>query len=349
MSGSSSVSLAYALRAVVAAAAVGWITTASWADQVQLSAAKDNTLYQDNTGGLSNGVGENIFAGRTFSGSLRRAVIAFDLSSIPAGSTINSVELRLFMNKTRVAGAAVRVHRLLGDWGEGASDADGEEGAGGPAAPGDATWIHRFYDTQFWSGPGGDFAASPSATTTVTFLGSYNWSGPGMVADVQGWLDNPGSNFGWILIGPENVQSAKRFSSRESLVASDRPRLTVNFTPPPVGACCLAGGSCLALTQSACINQGGEFVGIGSQCDPNPCQPAACPGDLDCDGDVDFDDIDLFVAALGGQQVWADLYQQLFGAQPPCDYLGVADVDGSGGVNFDDIDPFVARIGSPCP
>jgi len=27
--------------------------------------------------------------------------------------------------------------------------------------------------------------------------------------------------------------------------------------------------------------------------------PATCPGDLECDGDVDFDDIEPFVARIG--------------------------------------------------
>jgi len=39
-----------------------------------------------------------------------------------------------------------------------------EENAGDDAAPGDATWIHTFYDTEDWDSPGGDFVASPSAS-----------------------------------------------------------------------------------------------------------------------------------------------------------------------------------------
>ncbi|MBK9127577.1 MAG: hypothetical protein IPM13_07220 [Phycisphaerales bacterium] len=79
-----------------------------------------------------------------------------------------------------------------------------------------------------------------------------------------------------------------------------------------------------------------------------PSAPAVCPGDCDCDGDVDFDDIDFFVAALGGEQAWADFYASVYGGQPPCSYEN-CDVDGVGGVTFDDIDPFVARIGLGCP
>jgi hypothetical protein len=38
-----------------------------------------------------------------------------------------------------------------------------------------------------------------------------------MVADVQSWLNSPGSNFGWLVLGDESVAgSAKRFDTRES-------------------------------------------------------------------------------------------------------------------------------------
>ncbi len=61
------------------------------------------------------------------------------------------------------------------------------------------------------------------------------------------------------------------------------------------------------------------------------------PGDMDCDGDVDFDDIDPFVLALGGQAVYEDAY-------PDCIWLN-ADANGDDSVDFDDIDAFVALIG----
>lgn len=66
-------------------------------------------------------------------------------------------------------------------------------------------------------------------------------------------------------------------------------------------------------------------------------QPAAHPGDLDCDGDVDFFDIDSFVLALQGETAYAAVY-------PNCNWLN-GDCDLDGDVDFFDIDPFVALIG----
>ncbi len=54
------------------------------------------------------------------------------------------------------------------------------------------------------------------------------------MADVQGWLGQPASNFGWILIGDESgSQSAKRFDSLQSGVLSQRPLLLVQTAPVP--------------------------------------------------------------------------------------------------------------------
>jgi len=56
-----------------------------------------------------------------------------------------------------------------------------------------------------------------------------------MVDDVQGWLDNPGSNYGWIILGNETqISSAKRFNTHEYATASERPTLTIeHYTPIP--------------------------------------------------------------------------------------------------------------------
>jgi hypothetical protein len=129
----------------------------------------------------------------------------------------------------------VTLHRTLADWGEGGSVAPGQQGAGGPAAPGDATWLHTFHDTQFWANPGGDFAAMVSSAQTVADDGFYTWpSTPELVADVQSWVDGPAGNFGWTLVGDESSGgTAKRFDTRDHVNPALRPSLRVQFTPVP--------------------------------------------------------------------------------------------------------------------
>ena len=60
------------------------------------------------------------------------------------------------------------------------------------------------------------------------------------------------------------------------------------------------------------------------------------PGDLNCDGQVDFSDINPFVLALADPAGYAQQY-------PDCN-IGTGDCNGDGEVNFSDINPFVALL-----
>ncbi len=207
--------------------------TASAQTQVNIAAGKDNTLYESNTGAFSNGAGEYFFVGRTVNGERRRGLLFFDIASnIPAGATINSVTLRLNMSRTISGSLLVGLHRVSADWGEGTSNAVGEEGSGATATTSDATWRHRFFNTSFWTNPGGDFVGTASDEKSISATGFYTWgSTPEMVNDVQSWLNTPSSNFGWLLLGIEaQTNTAKRFDSRQNPNAASRPLLTVNYT-----------------------------------------------------------------------------------------------------------------------
>ena len=204
--------------------------------QVVLQSDRDNTLYEDSAGALSNGTGQFIFAGVTNQPRIRRATLRFDVSgsAIPAGATVDSAKLTLHMSRTVAGPATVTLHRLTGDWGEGGSDAPGAEGDGAPSEAGDATWIHNSFDTRPWSTNGGDFVSTASASTVVQSTGFYRWeSNAVMVSDIRDWLDDPANNFGWIVIGDESMPlTTKRFDSREHVVIEQRPSLTVFFTRP---------------------------------------------------------------------------------------------------------------------
>lgn len=199
---------------------------------VVLTPTKDNTLYESATGNLSNGAGAYFFAGKTAGGNIRRGLVAFAVADqVPTGATIVSATLQLRMSKTAGGAAAITLHRALGDWGEGASNADLNEGSGVTATAGDATWLHTFYDTATWQTPGGDFVPTATATVAVSSITSYQWTSPALVADVQQWLDNPNSNFGWLILGDESAaRTAKRFDASENPTPASRPQLTIIYT-----------------------------------------------------------------------------------------------------------------------
>ncbi|MDR3619165.1 MAG: DNRLRE domain-containing protein [Paludisphaera borealis] len=234
----------------VASALFLGIAGAASAGSVTLYSSLDNTLVQVQPGStqLSNGQGD-IFVGRTNQDgqgpatiSTRRGVIAFDVAgAIAAGSIITDVTLTMWDVRGLNGSVQIDLHRVLASWGEGSSFFNG--GVGGPAADGDATWLSRFYNaadpasSPAWSTPGGDFDSTVSGSAIVTEHASdvekaFSWLGSSnsqMIADVQKWLDDPTSNFGWLLQGDESKgQTAKRFRSGEADLAF-RPTLTITY------------------------------------------------------------------------------------------------------------------------
>jgi hypothetical protein len=221
------------MRFLLAAIMSSLLATAGHATTASVDAVADNTLYPSSMGARSNGIGQHFFAGRTAESdsALRRGLVRFDVGTdLPPDATVLSATLMLHLSTTGSGARPVRVHRVLGAWGEGTSDAPLQEGAGTAATPGDATWIHRVRPSLFWSMPGGDFTPMPSASMDVAGVGDYAWSSPQLAADVQAWVANPGSEFGWILIGDEGFPATtKRFDSRENPDSAVRPRLLVEF------------------------------------------------------------------------------------------------------------------------
>lgn len=207
------------------------------ADTISITTSADNTLYETAPDGdpSSNGIGEWMFTGETGNYGSRRAVMKFDIvGSLPAGSVITSVSLKLHMSRTTSGAANVSIQRLTNNWGEGQSNAGAEGGFGTLPDVGDATWYHNFYATSTWATPGGDFSPTVSAVRSVSGIGFYTWnSTASLVADVQSWLNNPAQNFGWIMVGRESSgRSTKRFDTRENASVNFRPALTIEYTIP---------------------------------------------------------------------------------------------------------------------
>lgn len=205
------------------------------AKTVVLTPAKDNTLYLLNDGSRSNGAGVHLFAGMTKSNEPRRALLAFDIASqIPPGSQVTRVVLTVQITKTIAGAHSMKLHRVAADWGEGVSNAGiFSDGGGTVSQPGDATWIHTFFPNQRWINAGGDFDEIADASAAVADLGAVSWESAAMIARVQQWVDQPSTNFGWIMIGDETRSTtAKQFDSREAIVET-RPSLRVEFNGRP--------------------------------------------------------------------------------------------------------------------
>lgn len=264
------------------------------AETASLTAVQDNTLYQydpSNPDSLfnSNGIGNFFSAGCTFSRSqIQRGLLRFDFSGLPAGATVvpGTVQLNLYVLDVPKKDTSPRPFWLvpltgLGQpWGEGNSLANLGSGAGSgaPAEPGDATWFHTQYNPPdhdqetfvpggagFWPQMG---ALGNDALDPWTLYGSPDGTagganGPlalssGSMADaIQAWLQNPASNFGWIVLGDETVNStslsSKRgFATHEHTDPAYHPQLTFEYSvmaqaPEPASILPLLIGSILLL------------------------------------------------------------------------------------------------------
>lgn len=247
------------IRSYLLLSAVLLASVSASAATVSLAPSKDNSIIQVSPidgAQLSNGQGD-LFVGRTnqdgqgaATTSIRRGLIAFDIAgSVPAGATITGVALSMREGMGNNGNRAIALHRTTAEWGEGASFFSG--GTGAAAADGDATWFYRSYNVSTpalrlpWGAPGGDFSPTASASTIVTAGAAdqlFTWSSaanPLLIADVQQWLADPSTNFGWTILGDETAgQTAKRFRSGES---STPPSLTIEYVIPEPTSLVLGG------------------------------------------------------------------------------------------------------------
>jgi len=213
-------------------------------DLITFTPSQDNSVFAENNNsagakgfafvGVTNGV-----AGTT----IRRAFMQFNVAGIPSGSVINSVTLNLerAFSGPSAGNDILQLHPVLQSWGEGTSTGGGQGGTGYAPSANSLTWNHRFFSSQFWTTPGGDIGPTSG---TLTLDGNASFVVPsqaGMVADVQNWVNNASSNFGWALrYRDENTPgTARQFYSREATNANVRPTLTVDYTAIPEPSSCL--------------------------------------------------------------------------------------------------------------
>ncbi len=262
----------------------------SWAETVTLGASADSCIFAPQFGTeQSNGVGIHLYAGKNSSGNVRRALLRFDLSAIPPGSTVTEVTVNVTCTRSPNGdNLTFGMHRVLGAWGEGTSDAGDPGGIGAEATAGDATWVNRVYPSTPWTSAGGDFVPTASTSTVVSLTGSYSFpSTSTLVSDVQGWIDSPPSNNGLILLGDESVSegpAARRFSSRENPVDTERPSIMITFTPP-------AGCDAIDFNGDGLFPDTADIDDFLSVFSGGSCSTGTC-------GDVDFNNDGLFPDTL---------------------------------------------------
>lgn len=217
----------------------------TFAATVAVTSSADTSIFSVRSN-YNAGASTTFVAGRgnpAGTNSIQHALLKFDLSNaIPANAIVTGVTLQLFETGSATLGTsdAFNLHRMLVDWTEGT----GIDANGSPALPGEVTWSSRVYNTIPWGAPGGapgtDYVATASAGFLLQGGPSYYFvsSTAELVADVQAWLNSPGTNFGWLLKVEDESPTGtnRRFSSREN--PSFAPKLFIDYyvvaSSPPI-------------------------------------------------------------------------------------------------------------------
>ena len=148
----------------------------------------------------------------------KRPLLKFDLSTVPPGSTILEANLYLYTDwYVSVPGRSttVSIYKLHRNW-----------------VPSETTW-RRFNATTFWHTEGADHSTDrseiASASTVVNAVNKqFTWN----VRDlVQSWVDNPGSNYGMILICDFSVEY--RFYAVNDPDTRFQPKLAIRYLLAP--------------------------------------------------------------------------------------------------------------------
>ncbi len=209
------------------------------------------------SGGSNRFYANYLLDGVTSSGRMNTFIQWFDVSSIPAGSTINSATLTVYLANQSANGRTwenVKLSRLLAgnDWVEGVGQT--------PATDGSVTYNYRAAQTIPWAAPGAIGGADIDLGSTQTFnVVGVDGQATVIVRDisawVQAWVNSPSGNAGLLWWGGNNADSGSgnryfHFGTKEDGAGpagetnAAAPMLVIDYTiPEPTTALLLAAGA----------------------------------------------------------------------------------------------------------
>ncbi len=172
----------------------------------------DTCLLQNWPDDTTNGEGKSIGIDSINTKNIR-ALLRFDLSSIPSGAVVQDATLLVnLMTGNKANPVIFNLHALTANWTET-----------------EASWNSRS-STQSWTTPGGDY--DPFIFYRGTMTKTPGWYPIDVSRLVDFWLNGVFANDGMIMVpdNGDNTGSFKYFDSSEANTAASRPKLVVNYT-----------------------------------------------------------------------------------------------------------------------
>jgi hypothetical protein len=171
-----------------------------------------DTILRENDANVNYGSGLSLLI-YNYPPGTRHTLLKFDLTSIPAGSTITAATLGL--NCSDASASTIQMRKLLRIWVEL-----------------QATW--NIYSTgNSWTTAGGisdgnDRSATITASTAISGTGWKTWSDDQLITDIQAMIDG-GANNGWHFQNSSDPNVYPAFVSSDGTDGS-RPYLSVTYT-----------------------------------------------------------------------------------------------------------------------
>ena len=259
---------------------IGLIASRAVAGTINLELAAD-TFINSASPSNNNGHSYSIFTGTNGMGGLMRGLVQFTMPAQLQGRvTVSSVQFglttQLFPGGNTGTAAIAQLRAISEGWieGNGFGNTQGTYVVGEACGGGifGATWDRpNCIGGTFWAAAGATVSASLSGSVSVPASGGTPvvWpSQPGMIGDVQNWIDTPSSNHGWrISTSTEGISGqAQRFVSKEGEAGA--PSLVFTYACKPgfqdTGTSCTA---CSAAATAACVTSSpGNGFPTGNTC-----------------------------------------------------------------------------------
>lgn len=169
----------------------------------------DSYLDEDKTGDNKGDAGDMRI--KTQVDKDRRSVVWFDISPLPAGVTVNSATMSLYVEAEKNLPVTVSAFPLTESWVEY-----------------EVTWLDRDKNANLpWSTPGGTFTMTALDSVSIVEKNLfYDWDVTTAAAE---WVSGTATNNGFILTAPTGGNSEVKFSTIDDGSSARHPRLEICY------------------------------------------------------------------------------------------------------------------------